>query len=318
MRWLLRLVALSVTFLAPPLCFGQFEPKRDENSRLDKQLTQRWQVGVVIKTLGGPCAGLSGTIPVPTAWPEQEVRVEKEDVSPLVRRTSYRDLDGLRQLLFSVPQMPAGQQAQALVTLEVITHSIRAPENPEKLVIAENPPRDVRLWLGPSPMIDSRHNSIHDKAKSLTADKSTAWSQVEALYDWVRDNVKYQGASNLKGALETMRSGSGDKEDVTWLFIALCRAHKVPARTVWVPDQCYAEFYLQDAAGKGAWYPCQVAGTRDFGSMSVPRPILQKGDNFKVPEEKAAQFFVKEFLKGQGKGSKPPAVTWVRKLLPAN
>ena len=50
---------------------------------------------------------------------------------------------------------------------------------------------------------------------------------------------------------------------------------------VQVPGHVYAEFYLLDAEGAGHWYPCQLAGTRAFGSMPEHRPVLQKGDNFR-------------------------------------
>jgi hypothetical protein len=83
----------------------------------------------------------------------------------------------------------------------------------------------------------------------------------------------------LKGALAALRDGTGDCDELSSLFIALCRANDIPARTVRVPGHCYPEFYLLDAQGKGRWYPCQAAGTRAFGGMPDPRPILQKGDN---------------------------------------
>ena len=63
------------------------------------------------------------------------------------------------------------------------------------------------------------------------------------------------------------------------LFVAICRADGIPARLVRVPGHCYPEFYLLDRDGKGRWFPCQAAGTRAFGGMPDPRPILQKGDN---------------------------------------
>ncbi len=96
----------------------------------------------------------------------------------------------------------------------------------------------------------------------------------------------------------------------------MCRASGIPARTVWVPDHCYPEFYLVDGEGKGHWFPCQAAGTRAFGEMPEQRPILQKGDNFRVPEKKRPQRYVAEFLSGttiQGGGK--PKVRWVRELL---
>ena len=40
-------------------------------------------------------------------------------------------------------------------------------------------------------------------------------------------------------------------DDLVGLFVAMCRSLKIPARMVWVPDYSYAEFYLEDAEGKG-------------------------------------------------------------------
>lgn len=286
--------------------------------RFDKPVTQRWQVGVKISALGGPCAGLRGSIPVPTDWPEQEVRIVEEEVSPLVRSMRYRDLGGLRQMQYSIPQLPPGELATALVTFEIVRHAILPPDETATFQIPKNPPPPVRLNLAASPSIECRHPSIRNKAKELVEADASAWDQVEALYDWVRDNVTFQDG-RLKGAVATLRDGSGNRDDLTCLFIALCRAIGVPARTVFVPDNCYAEFYLQQADGEGFWFPCQVAGTREFGGMSDQRPILQKGDNIRVPDEqKDPQRFVPEFLTGQGGRAGRPQVEFVRKLLPAD
>ncbi len=108
---------------------------------------------------------------------------------------------------------------------------------------------------------------------------------------------------------------TGDCEELTSLFIALCRASKIPARTVWVPEHCYPEFYLVDDDGKGHWFPCQAAGTRCFGGIPELRPILQKGDNFKDPERpRERQRYVSEFLKGSG-GAGKPTVKFIRQVV---
>ncbi len=304
---------LLMTSAAP----AQFEPQAPAGGiRLDKQLTQRWQVGVKITTTGVPCVGLRGSIPVPTDWPEQQVRIVAEDISPLVRNVRYRDLGGVRQMQYSVPQLPPGEVATALVTFEITRSSVLPPDNTAEFQIPKTPPAAIRLDLGASPSIECRHPSIRGKAKELKVDDASAWQQVQTLYDWVRDNTKFQDGP-LKGAVATLRDSSGNRDDLTCLFIALCRASDVPARTVFVPDNCYAEFYLQDNDGKGFWFPCQVAGTREFGGMSDHRPILQKGDHIKVPDEqKDPQRFVPEFLTGKGAGR--PQVEFIRKVLPAN
>ena len=294
---------------------GQFNaaPTDAAGPKLDKPVTVRWKVGVKVRASGGPCAGLFGTIPVPTDWPEQQVKVAKEEISPAVRRVTYREEGGIKQLLFEIPQLPAGETATALITFEVTKSLQLAPADTSGLSVPNDPPREVRKYLGPSPFIESTNAKIKALTKTLTADKAGAWAQVEAIYDGVREKVKVDH-DKLKGAAAALRDGKAEKEDVTSLFVACCRAHKVPARMVWVPDWCYAEFYLESGKGKGFWFPCQVAGDKEFGSLTDQRPILQKGDNMRVPENKEPQRFVAEYLTGKKVVGGGPEVEFVRRL----
>ena len=110
----------------------------------------------------------------------------------------------------------------------------------------------------------------------------------------------------LRGAIAAIKDGTGDCEDMTSLFIALCRASNIPSRTVWVQGHCYPEFYLEDDKGEGHWFPCQAAGS-----------VLQKGDNFKPLNGKGErQRYLAEFLTGADSGGKP-RITPIRELLGA-
>jgi hypothetical protein len=152
------------------------------------------------------------------------------------------------------------------------------------LVISGKPPKDVKQWLLPSPLIESRHRKIRELAKSLPIDETApAWNQVEVIYDWVRENIEYKFETQNRSCLECLETKIGDCGEMSGLFIALCRARGVPARAVWIPEHTYPEFYLEDAEGNGHWFPCQAAGSRNFGGMLETRPILQKGDRFRVP-----------------------------------
>jgi hypothetical protein len=301
--------------------WAQFDSVPSERGiRLDKQLKQRYQVGVIVRAQGGPVRGLFGTVPVPTDWPEQEVRIVDEEITRNVQRVTYRTLEGgVKQMLFTIPILQNGETAKALVTFEVLRSSTLAPADTSVFVLPAKPERDVLKFLGPSPYIESRDAKIRALARELLAGKENepAWSQVETMYDWVREHVEYRNGK-LKGALAALRDGNGDCEELTSLFIALCRANNIPARTVWVPDHCYPEFYLQDKEGKSHWIPCQAAGTRDFGGMPDHRPILQKGDNFKVPEKSEPQRYVAEFLRGSASApGAQPVVEFVRRPLAA-
>lgn len=270
-----------------------------------------------VEAIGGPCQNLYGTVPVPTDWPGQIVRIVDEDVSPAVRSVRYRTLDGgAKQMLITIPRLRAGDRAHALVTFEIERDQVAAPDDLEQFRQPRKLSRDIRKYLAASPYIEVRHPEIRNLAREVYDENLPAWKRVEAIYDHVRDTVEYSNGK-LKGALAALKDGSGDCEELSSLFIALCRANDIPARTVWVPDHCYPEFYLEDQEGEGRWFPCQAAGTRSFGTMPDLRPILQKGDNFKVPEKKERQRYVAEFLTGAAtRGGGRPKVHFIRDVQP--
>jgi hypothetical protein len=305
---------LLVTLLAVP-GFAQFENEQPQGKgvQLGKEVTQRWQVGVRIEATTGDVRGLFITVPVPSDYPEQEVRVLVEDYSANVGAVKSRILEGgVKQLLVTVPQVRAGDEAHAIVTLEVVTREMLAPADTSIFVIPRRTPRDVSKFLGTSPFIDSRHSTVRKLAKELTENVEGDWQKVEAIYQWTRGNIK-AGDGEMKGSLEAIRDQQAIAEDVVNVFVSLCRAAKIPARIVWVNGGFYAEFYLQDQEGEGYWFPAQLVGGGGVGSSPNPRPILQKGDNIKVPEMEEPQRYVPELVKGQ-KGGGSARVTFIREL----
>lgn len=307
----MRIASAAMTLLLSLLTASHCSAAEDAGVRLGDSTTHKRKVGVIINAVGGPCLGLYATAPLPTDWPEQQVKIINEEFSPSVFKTDYRMLDGnVKQLLVSIPQLAGGEQAMAVVTLEITTRAIHAPADTDQFEIPRRVARDVQIYLAPSPYINSRHTKVRAKVREIVSDDDPAWTQVEAIYDWVRDNITNRDGQ-LKGEYATLRDGHGDAEDLVGLFVALCRAHRVPARIVWVPGHFHAEFYLVDADGDGHWFPCQVVGAREFGSLEHPLPILQKGDNIRVPEKKDPQRYVGELLKGTG-GAGKPRVQFVR------
>lgn len=288
--------------LTPTTQFGAAADGR--GPQLGKELTQQYQIGMTVTAQGGACRGIYATAPVPTDWPEQHVAIIKEESTPTVQASEYRIIGGtVKQLLVSMPYIPAGDEAKALVTLEVRRFSQTPPTDTSIYVLPNEKkmPKELRVYLTPSPSIESNHSKIRAIAKELAAEHkdADAWKRVEAIYDWTREKVEYKKGP-LKGAIRSLADGTGDCEELSSLFIAICRASNIPARIVWVPDHCYPEFYLEDREGKGYWFPCQAAGTREFGGITEHRPILQKGDNFQVPEKKERVRYVAEYLTGKG------------------
>lgn len=258
-------------------------------SDVNSPSTHRWKIGIVVTAANGPGKGIFASTPIPTEWPEQQVEIVDTQKSNEVRRVHFRTLaGGVRQMVVDVPLLSEGQIASSFIMVDITKRILAAPQNHRQFIVPRRPGSNRRQYLKPSPFIESQHPKIRALAKQAVVDSSNAWDQVEVIYDWVRANVRYKD-SPLKGALAALRDGEGDCEELTSLFIAMCRASKIPARTVWVPGHCYPEFYLEDATGAGHWFPCQAAGDRNFGQLAEARPILQKGDSFRVPRNPQRQ-----------------------------
>ena len=277
--------------------------------------TQFWRIGLTLET-PVTCSNVLATFAVPMAWPEQKVEVVGRKIGAGVTQWDVRNLPGgARQVIVQMARVPAGSKVDAIFEFKIERSRILGPESTSDLVIPTRPSRDLRLFMGNSPYIDASHGRIRAASRELEAMESeNAWQKVEQIYDYVREKVEYVEGS-LKNASEALTEGRGDCEEMTSLFVALCRNARVPARMVWIPDHCYPEFYLEDADGEGFWFPCQAAGTRQFGRMDEYRPVLQKGDRFKVPEKKVPVRYVSEFFKCDRRGKSNPDPIFIREQL---
>lgn len=251
------------------------------------------RLGLEVTAQGGPCKNLLCTFPVPMDWPEQKVTVIKEEISPAVRGTNTRTLNGtVEQFEFRVPRLPAGQTARVALTLQLDRRYILPPPDPNVFRFAQIDTK-LRPYLGESPMIETKHDTVRAAAAEIELDPALSpWKQVETIYDWTRDRVQSDGTKPLKGALAALVTGTGDCEERTSLFVAMCRLKQIPARSVWIDGHTYPEFYLEDDLGNGHWIPCESLGARIFGGVQHVAPLLQKGDNFRMSQKDGPQRYV--------------------------
>lgn len=275
---------------------------------LDMQFGMRFQAN------DNYCTDMLATIAFPTEWPEQRVTV-KQSWIPGNAAWQFRDLPAnapptARQLVMSIPGMQPGGELDIIFEVEIEKSFINPPADTTIFVIPKKLKKELNWYMGNSPMIDANASDIKRVAKNIVASSPPdAWSHVERIYDWVRTNIEYRNGP-IRNTREAMKDKKGDCEEMTGIFIAICRASGIPARCVWIPEHCYPEFYLEDDEGKGHWFPCQVAGDRQFGQMHDYRPILQKGDRFKVPEKNAMQHYVSEYFtcRQRAAGPREPSV----------
>lgn len=272
-------------------------------------------IGLSITPIDGNLIETTAQTVFPTDWPEQTVEIIEQTVPPNLQ-LKFRDMPGNnRQLLVYAPVLAPGT-VQATVRVRVEKKHIVGPEDTSRLIIPKRLPSSMKQFMGSSPYIDPGLAEIKKVAKQIAdSNPLTDWKRVEMLYDWVRENIVYENGE-LKTVAQALKDRKGDCEEMTGIFIALCRASRVPARCVWIPNHCYPEFYLEDDNGDGHWFPCQAAGTRNFGSMPEYLPILQKGDRFKVPERPEQLRYLADFLSSsKNMGKKNPQVEFIRQLL---
>ena len=269
-----------------------------------------WEFGLQIDSPAS-ARKISATFPVPIDWPEQEVELlqdfQTDNVTKFEREKASK---WTQQFGFSVKQMSPGTSEKAYVRFRVKKKMIQAPKDTTVFVKAKKIPGKYKEFLRPSPLIESKNKRIRAIAEELEDDSLSAWAQVEKNYQWVRENITYKFDKVNRSCLEALDNKHGDCGELSSLFIAICRAQGVPARSVWIPGHVYPEFFLQDKDGNGHWFPCQAAGTYAFGSMAEIRPILQKGDRFKMPSEKQEVRYVRPTVEAFGA---PVNIQWIRR-----
>ncbi len=295
------------------------EPTPVEGVTFSNPIKNKWKVGVKARGGGGTVGNAIFTFSVPKDWPEQSVLMVEDEVPPNARLGDQRKQDiGLEQLVVILPTIPPRQEVLITKTFLVTNSQINPPKDTTNFIRPKSRVNEARKYLRPSPGINFSSSKIKRQVKELAKEKSTVWEEVEAIYDWVRDNIE-DATTEPRQIASVFIEKSGCNEDKVSLFVGMCRSAKVPARMVWAQGTIYAEFMLTDAAGTIHWFPCNIGGLREFGSYAEPKIILQKGDNFRVPEKDKNLKYVSEVFQGQiQKGRSKPVYQFFTLLLPVD
>jgi hypothetical protein len=266
------------------------KPAADRGPKLGEAVVSKWKFGMIVSVSGGPCGRLTGTTTLPISWPEQDIKIVHEDLSPGVS-VKYKSYGTAKQMVVIIPRVADGGEARAVFTMEITRHTLLPPDDTSLYAVPDvkKLPKEFEQYLSPSPLIESRNTRIRAIAKDIGKGQTAAWPHVRAIYDWVRKTIKYKENPTkndpnvrLASCVQAIDKGSGDCNQLTSTFIALCRASGIPARTVQIPEHCYPEFYLEDEKHEGHWFPAEASGSDVFGGILTLKPILQKGDAFKV------------------------------------
>jgi hypothetical protein len=135
---------------------------------------------------------------------------------------------------------------------------------------------NLERWLSPSELIDSDDPTLIAEAEKLAVDSGTAVEKARSIQDFVIRRLEFRIYRNhfCYSASDTYKMGYGTCVNYARLFVALCRAANVPARTVWggiydggVYDYHHewAEFLDDD----GYWHPLDLTFTTSFDLSDI-------------------------------------------------
>ena len=297
------MLVFAMAAMCLSLCFhvASAQEQDDKEDEFGIQLSERedsiWEFGMRISCQGGDATGIVLTAPIPIPWAEQDIEFIDEIKTDNVGKISSKRLTNeAKMMVIKISRLRNGDSAEAVFRYKVRKSNILPPADTSKLKIAKKVPSKLKTFLKPSPFIESKHKKIRKIAEEIKQASAglSDWDKVEAIYTWVRENIEYEFDTQNFTCLEALEQGHGDCGELSSLFIAICRAQGIPARLVWIPGHAYPEFFMEDEDGNGHWFPCQAAGARlEFGEMAEARPILQKGDRFRLPLEREPQAYVK-------------------------
>ncbi len=241
--------------------------------------------------------------PVPMDWPEQQARLLSEKFEA-GGKLEYSVKPGqCKTFKFTMPTIEAGKTASVELLYEMTRWRMEFVAPAEELGLPRSAPGEIRdQFSGPAPGLEMKHPKIVQLARELEKEhhEEGAWETVKGFWSWTRDNVDFENG-DFRGALFAIEEGCGDCEEMSALFVSMCRLSKVVARSVWVEGHNYPEFYLLDKEGRGHWIPAQVVGPEWFGEMTEYRPIFQKGDRFLDPFHRKYVRYTPQTVKADGK-----------------
>ena len=106
------------------------------------------------------------------------------------------------------------------------------------LVPVEELPDEALVFTLPSRYVQS--DLLLDNAWQLFGDTPPTWARVQAVVEWVHNNVRYETGSSMPSttALDVFERRVGVCRDFALLSVALCRALNIPARYTfgYLPD----------------------------------------------------------------------------------
>ena len=160
---------------------------------------------------------------------------ERWSSEPSLETTSYVDVYGNRCRRLVLPEGASSFTYDALVMVSPEPDPV--PDGRDRQLRIEELPDDMLHWLLPSRLCES--DTLNERAWELFGGTAPGVERVQAVCDWIHENVEYGVASvPTTATVEVFERRGGMCRDFAHLGVTFCRALGIPARYVfgYMPD----------------------------------------------------------------------------------
>ncbi len=136
--------------------------------------------------------------------------------------------EGNTHALVKIRELNAEQTFDSRIELEYTTSKLtfQLDQKIQSSSISDEYCRRDKFWETNDPLIRRTAQRIRGSSRDMNDFLSTTFA-------WVRDNIKLRDPEPIRfGAARAIRDRTGDCDELSDLFIALCRVEKVPCRRV--------------------------------------------------------------------------------------
>ena len=134
----------------------------------------------------------------------------------------------------------------------------------EAVAFTEEQKESLKDYLKNETNIESKNKEIVSFTYDLTKDEPLILRKAKLIHDYIVQNIEYSYENSHVGAYKAFKQKSGVCEDMSQLFVAMCRSIGIPSRVVYgyaldvqgslneaydilnIPGHAWAEFYIPD------------------------------------------------------------------------
>lgn len=247
------LIIISLICLAPLICEGKKRTRRGKPREAPYKKINNVEFDIVYDIeVPGKASKIKLWALLPKTMPRRQ-KILRIKYSPEPIRILNKDGCNYAEFIFEEP--PKQFQIQINVKAKLFRYDLSTARKKPKQREPNN--FDPNDFLKPEKSIEKDHPLIQSIAKSIRGKTET--EVVKNIQDYIINNVDYSYNKEDKGALYAVNNKTGDCSEYSDLFVTLCRAKNLPARSIsgftsestLTPKHAWAEVYLR----KHGWVP---------------------------------------------------------------